>query len=313
MIVQNHDYMPNPPDMRRHTLLTTKPILVGAPTCVPHSVAVPVVVAILSTAHCISPSFAQESQDIRAPLEEAQRRVHVLEAENARLREQVECLTSVRKKVRLVHDHALRPDERSVFARIDQAVAESRTYGRTWLMLMYQWDTREFNTLNIEGSAPLPLGFNVWGFVDFMTPLEDANANEDVSDFFYEIDLKRKVLWDWGVMLEVNEQDGTDNTVGRAGVFWEPKFQFLDDIKLWFQLKAFPYETDHNGGQVALAWNKRFPEFLEGRFSMGGFFDVNLDSGPDDDATNIVSETQVRFRLIEGLHFVTEFDLFQSK
>ena len=239
-------------------------------------------------------------------LVEAHARVRDLELENDRLRQELETLKKQVHQVTPVHDEAPKPEERSLFKKWDEAAAATRTEGHQWFTLMYQWDTREFNTLNVEGSAPLPLGFNVWGFVDFMTPMNDAHKNEDIADFFYEIDLKRKVVWDCGVILEANDQQGLENAVGRAGVFWEPKSKFLEDTHLWFLLKAFPYETDHEGGQVAIAWDKRFSDFLEGRFSMGGFFDVNINSGADDDGTNIVSETEFRLRLIEGLHFVTE-------
>jgi hypothetical protein len=71
-------------------------------------------------------------------------------------------------------------------------------------------------------------------------------------------------------------------------------------------IKLFPLETDGTGAQAAFAWNKKFKGVLNDRLSMGGFIDLNIKSGKDED-TNVVTETQLRYRIYEELQLVMEF------
>ncbi len=192
--------------------------------------------------------------------------------------------------------------------RLERSISESKTFGKAKLSIEYQFDTRGFNTLNFTGSAPLPAGFNIWGFVDFESP--DGGPDDsryDTSEFFFEIDIKRKIWRDLGVIVEINETQGVDNALSRTGLFWTPQGQFLKDHNLFFFVKIFPLESDGRGYQISFAWNKKFPEFLDGRFSIGGFFDANFDNGPGKDKVEIVSDTQFRYHLIDGLHLLAEF------
>ncbi len=192
--------------------------------------------------------------------------------------------------------------------QIERLVDESKTFGKAKLSVEYQFDTRGFNTLNFTGSAPLPAGFNIWGFVDFESP--DGGPDDsryDHSEYFFEIDVKRKVWEDLGAIVEVNDMHGTDNALSRLGVFWAPQGQFLEDHELFFFVKIFPLESDGRGYQISFSWDKKFPDVLDGRFSVGGFFDANFDNGPGKDKVEIVSDTQFRYRLIDGLHLLAEF------
>ncbi len=198
-------------------------------------------------------------------------------------------------------------DFEELWEGLDHHASETKTFGKAKLSLEYQFDTRGFNTLNLTGSAPLPGGWNIWGFVDFESPdggVDDSRT--DLSEFFFEIDLKRKVWNDFGVVLEVNDPQGVDNALSRVGLFWTPKSQFLKDHNLFFFVKVFPYESDGRGYQISFAWNKKFPNILDGRFSVGGFFDANFENGPGKDKVLIVSDTQFRYRLVDGLHFLAE-------
>lgn len=199
------------------------------------------------------------------------------------------------------------PKKSDTWEELERQANETKTFGKEKFSVEYQFDTRGFNTLNFTGTAPLPAGFNIWGFVDFESP--DGGADDsrtDLSESFFEIDIKRKVWEDFGVIVEVNEAQGVDNALSRLGVFYAPQSQFLKDHKLFFFVKIFPFESDGQGYQISFSWNKKFPDILDGRFSIGGFFDANFDNGSGKDKVLIVSDTQFRYRLIDGLHLLAE-------
>ncbi len=77
------------------------------------------------------------------------------------------------------------------------------------------------------------------------------------------------------------------------------------DSKRWFR-SDFPLQTDGQSGQFSFNYNRNFDAFIGGRLSSGGFFDLNYDTGPSG-MDRVVSEHQLRFRIGEGLHSVTEF------
>ncbi len=184
---------------------------------------------------------------------------------------------------------------------------DTKTAGKARLSMEYQFDTRGFNTFNLTGGTPLPAGFSLFGFVDFESP--DGGVDDsryDLSEFFFEIDLKRKVWEDLGVVVEANEMQGADNALSRLGLFYAPSCQILEDLDLFFFVKIFPFESDGQGYQISFTWDKRFPSFLDGRFSIGGFLDANFENGPGRDKVLIVSDTQIRYRLLEGLHLLAE-------
>lgn len=197
--------------------------------------------------------------------------------------------------------------EEDLWTQIDEAASESRTFGKPKFSMEYQFDTRGFNTLNVTGSAALPYGFNVWGFVDFESPDGGLNSSRsDLAEHFIEIDLKRKLGKDYGVVLEVNDAQGVNDSLGRVGLFYIPQWDWLKQHNVTLFFKGFPYETDGQGGQMSFAWNLRFPDILDGRFSMGGFLDINIDSGARDNKTNVVADHQFRYRLVDGLHLLIE-------
>lgn len=199
----------------------------------------------------------------------------------------------------------------SHWERFEVWADESRTFGKDLFLTEYQFDTRDFNTFHAMGSARLPAGLNIWGFVDFEA-IEDAPGTRgDIAKFFYEIDLRRKVWNDFGLIAEVNEFAGSDNTLGRFGLFYMPTFDWLKEHSLFVLIKGFPIETDKKGGQISLALNKSFPNILGGRISIGGFVDFNFDSGLTEDETNVLTEWQLRVRVLGGLHAIAEVRLNQ--
>ena len=194
---------------------------------------------------------------------------------------------------------------------LDKMFQSTRDIGGRWFLAEYDFDSRGFNVLHMMGHSPLPLGFSVWGFID----LEGAEGNtadrEDISRHFLEIDLKRKLWRNLGVIAELNDLQGEDNEIGRLGFFWQPdtsRFSPKAGIlagKFRLGFKCFPLQTLSETSQWSFNWNKQFDSILDSRFSAGGFFDLN--HSPSRDV--IVTEHQLRLRVAEGAHLITEFRL----
>ena len=176
-----------------------------------------------------------------------------------------------------------------------------------WMTAEYQFDTRGFNTINFTGGANLPYGFSIWGFTDIETADSHEGSRTDAQEFFMEIDLKKELHKGFGIVLEYNDSEGRYDSIGRFGLNYIARWDWLKKMDLNLGFKAFPIETDGHGGQVSFGWEKKFPKLFDGRFSMGGFFDLNFDSGANDDETNIVTDTQFRYKLTENLEALVEF------
>ena len=177
---------------------------------------------------------------------------------------------------------------------------------KQWVTLEYQFDTRNFNTLNVMGFSDLPGGFAISGFTDFEGAKNSDSRSYDLVTHFTEIDLRTSAWHGVALISELNSATGSDNDLGRFGLFYKPELVLLKELNLFLFFKGFPVETDGEGGQVNFTWNKNFPNIFAGRFSLGGFFDLNLESGPDS-SSHIISDTQFRLRLIENLYFLVEY------
>ncbi len=195
---------------------------------------------------------------------------------------------------------------------IEKRAKNSRKTGGRWFLGEYDFDNRGYNVLHFMGHSPLPYGFLVWGFIDIEgADLLGANR-EDLSTYFLEIDVK-KSLWErGGVLAELNDLQGDNNAIGRFGFYWNPKLRqnksfglLVGERRIGF--KIFPLETDNRGWQASMNWNKKFDNILGGRLSAGGFVDLNFDAAPLSNDLIVVSEHQVRYRILEGLHLITEF------
>lgn len=195
----------------------------------------------------------------------------------------------------------------------DERAANTRAAGKRWFRAEYDFDDRGFNVLHFMGNSPLPYGFNIWGFIDIEGDDRIGAEREDLSRFFLEIDVKKPIWKNFGIIGELNDLQGVGNEIGRLGVFYQPKWQLLSPQDGRFAgkgilgFKLFPIETDGHGWQASFHWNKQFDNLWGGRLSTGGFFDLNFDAGRNNDQAIIVTEHQIRLRMIEGLHLITEF------
>lgn len=176
----------------------------------------------------------------------------------------------------------------------------------SWMTAEYQFDTREFNTLNFTGFSTLPAKFSIWGFVDFEGDKTKNTRQSDLSTYFLELDLRSPDWNGFGATVELDAATSTGNDTGRLGLYYKPQSQWLKKNNLFLFFKIFPLETNGDVRQFSFAWNLKFPKLLDGRFSMGGFADWNFNSGKNK-STNLVSDTQFRFRLIEDLSLLVEY------
>ena len=235
-------------------------------------------------------------------LEDLKARIKALEEENRMLKEKIAAIKNTERAEEFHQE-----PKAAIARKIDKKDRKG------WMTAEYQFDTRGFNTINFTGGADLPLGWSIWGFTDIETADSSDGSRADTQKYFLEIDLKKELYKGFGVILEYNDGQGRHDSIGRFGVNYIARWDWLKKMDLNLAFKAFPIETDGHGGQVSFCWEKKFPKFLDGRFSMGGFFDVNFDSGANDDETNIVTDTQFRYKLTENLEALVEFRFNEYK
>ena len=266
----------------------------------------------LLTLAVLASPIARASDDTDREVAALRERIAQLEQENASLRRQLALPASPTSDS---EPATSRPD--TVWERIEGALDMRDAQGPAWLQLEVQLDTREFDTLHVMGSAPAPFGTTLFGFVDFESP--DGGPDDsrvDASEFFYELDLRRP-FWvapsrgdtGWGEVgwvLEINDSQGTKNSLARAGIYYAPSWSFLRDYAATLYFKGFPLESDGSGHQWSVAWSKSFPDGPLERISLAGFVDVNVDSGARQSHTHIVSDTQIRYHLTPGLRLLAE-------
>jgi len=226
-------------------------------------------------------------------LSDLKERIRMLVEENRMLREKLAAMESTAATVKL-------PKELKT-----TKIEKKNRNG--WMTAEYQFDTRGFNTINFTGGAKLPQGWSIWGFTDVETADSSDGSRADTQEYFMEIDLKKELYKGFGVVLEYNDGQARHNSIGRFGVNYIARWDWLKKMDLFLAFKAFPIETDGHGWQSSFCWEKKFPKIFDGRFSMGGFFDSNFDSGPKDNETNVVTETQFRYKLTENLEALVEF------
>jgi len=221
-------------------------------------------------------------------------RVRQLEQENKMLKEKIGVMENT---------------QAAATAKLQQELetAKLKKKRNGWMTAEYQFDTRGFNTINFTGGTKLPYGWSLWGFIDIETADSHEGSRADAEEFFTEIDLKKELYKGFGVVLEYNDGQNHHDSVSRIGANYIARWDWLKKMDLSLGFKAFPIETDGRGWQGSFCWEKKFPKIFDGRFSMGGFFDINFDSGSNDDETNVVTETQFRYKLTENLEALVEF------
>ena len=173
----------------------------------------------------------------------------------------------------------------------------------------YYLDSRAFTTASVGiSSNRLPLGFTFWGFTDFHGDHDDESLS--LTRSFSEYRLSHGGVGDvtglpgLGLQAELNALSGGGNDLVRVGL------TYRHDLPLpwlagsgktgWLQWRAFPYESDNDGGQASLIFNLPITD----RVLVKGFTDYNVvDTGDN----RWVVEPELNVRIAERFWALLEY------
>jgi hypothetical protein len=164
------------------------------------------------------------------------------------------------------------------------------------------YDTRDYTTLNLTTfTGRLPLGFNIWGFVDLSSGQDAGDERFDLSRYFIEYRLRWQApgaLSQLGLELEFNDMPGTGNALVRFGPNYKLPLSFLAGS--WLQFRALPIQSAGRSSQLSLIHSLRFGPHV----SMEGFTDVNIpwDGSP----ARVVTESMLQWHATRYLGFGVE-------
>ena len=172
--------------------------------------------------------------------------------------------------------------------------------------IAYYFDSRDYNTLAVNTSARLPLGFKLWGFTDFNGSQNNDNRY-DLDRFFMEYRLMHEIPEDWifgvkgvGLLTEFNNLNGSDNDLFRFGPYISRVVKLPREKEAKFQLRVFPYETESDNRQLSLSYFVPFSD----RWSLSGFADINFIDGGSD---RWVIEPQLNYKMNESMDLLLEY------
>lgn len=144
----------------------------------------------------------------------------------------------------------------------------------------YYFDSRGYNTLNIQNAVSLPCGFDFWGFTDIHGNQHDAENRHVFKRSFMEQRLRREFGPDWvpwlkglGVEAEYNGFNGTETTALRYGVTYRHPLPAFFEKNSWLQWRYHPIETFARGQQASVIYRVG----LGRGFFITGFADYNFD------------------------------------
>lgn len=171
----------------------------------------------------------------------------------------------------------------------------------------YYLDSRAFSTASIGLSSDrLPGGFSLWGFSDFHGDHDsnDLGLNRSFSEYRLSHGSAAKLFNTPGFSFqaELNSITGDGNDVVRAGLTYKHKLPLPwgKGTKGWLQWRAFPYETDNDGGQASLI----FFLPISPRLQIKGFADYNVMEGANN---RWVVEPELNIQISRRLAALLEF------
>jgi len=172
----------------------------------------------------------------------------------------------------------------------------------------YLFDHREYNTLTISGGFKnLPLGFNVWGFIDIHSDQNNESNRFDFTRYFLEYRLRRTLDPEWvfgvkglGLEVEYNDSNGANNNLLRFGVNYKHDIPLIAGQKSWMQWRYFPIQTNQYArSQAGIVYRFGLTE----RLYISGFADFNID---ENGKNRWVAEPQLNYEIIDNVNFVLE-------
>jgi hypothetical protein len=171
----------------------------------------------------------------------------------------------------------------------------------------YYLDNREFNTLNLQIATKLPGNLSIWGFTDFHGNQGVGHGFGNLRRSFSEYRLSHGGLGaalgvkGLGMQAEYNLLTPSDQDLGRFGLTYRHDLPLPGTGRTgWLQWRAFPIETDGNGGQASLIYSLPLTESM----SIGGFADFNL---IEDAPHRWILEPQLNLKVADGFWAVLEY------
>jgi hypothetical protein len=172
--------------------------------------------------------------------------------------------------------------------------------------IAYYLDSRDYNTLSVNTSARLPLGFKLWGFTDFNGDQNEGSRYE-LERFFMEYRLLHEIPEEWvfgikgvGLLTEFNNFNGSDNDLFRFGPYISREMNLPWGKVARLQLRIYPYQTENDNGQLSLSYVIPFSE----KWSLSGFADINIIEGGAD---RWVIEPQLNYKLNGSMNLLLEY------
>lgn len=173
----------------------------------------------------------------------------------------------------------------------------------------YYMESRAFSTASVSVSSNrLPGDLSLWGFTDLHG---DHDSNDlALTRSFSEYRLSHagvgKLLKTRGlsVQAELNSITGNGNDLTRVGLTYKHNFPVPwgkdTGSQGWLQWRAFPYETDNDGGQASLIFS--LP--ITPRVHIKGFADYNINEHADN---RWVVEPELNIQISQRLWALLEF------
>jgi hypothetical protein len=168
--------------------------------------------------------------------------------------------------------------------------------------------------LTVNTTIPLPGRFSYFSFINFSGLLHSGNLNFSLTE--------QNIIWQIAAQspLDFVAQDtirkGADNDTIHLGIRWRlnntPMLQsFFRSINLNYSFIVFPVRFDQRnvgGWQLSHAFQMSFPAISD-RLYVGGFIDHNINESTITGGRrdNIVSETQLGFRIYKDVYAVAEY------
>lgn len=173
----------------------------------------------------------------------------------------------------------------------------------------YYVESRAFSTASISVSSDrLPGGVSLWGFTDFHGDHDshDLALTRSFSEYRLSHAGVGKLFNTRGlsVQAELNSMTGNGNDLARVGLTYKHNLPLPwgkdTGSQGWLQWRAFPYETDNDGGQASLI----FFLPITPRVHVKGFADYNINEGADN---RWVVEPELNVQITQRLWALLEF------
>ena len=169
--------------------------------------------------------------------------------------------------------------------------------------LAYYADQREYNTASISVASTRPLlGFSLWGFSDLHGDQHGPakNLSRSFSEYRLSHNSLSKLVPGLGLQAEANFLTPTNTLVSRYGLTYRHTLPLPLSTNGWLQWRAFPVESDGDGGQLSLIYF--LP--LHDRVHLKGFADYNYSHGG---RASWVIEPELNFKVADGAWVLLEW------